>query len=70
MKIGLKPRTIFITLALVAATAFQAVAQSIEVKGVVIDASTEEPLIGATVRVKDVDLADVTNIDVNSPLRM
>ncbi|MDE6668931.1 MAG: carboxypeptidase-like regulatory domain-containing protein, partial [Muribaculaceae bacterium] len=40
-----------------------AIAQNIEVKGVVIDASTEEPLIGATVRVKDSTIADATNID-------
>ncbi len=40
-----------------------AIAQTVEVKGVVIDASTEEPLIGATVQVKNTSIGDATNID-------
>lgn len=38
-------------------------AQGIEVTGVVIDASTEEPLIGATVQVKNSNIAAATDIE-------
>ena len=38
-------------------------AEGSEIKGVVLDASTEEPLIGATVLVKGTTTGDATNID-------
>ena len=44
-------------------TTMTAWAQGIEVTGVVIDASTEEPLIGATVQVKNSNIAAATDIE-------
>ena len=48
---------------LIAVVALAAKAQNITVKGTVIEASTNEPLIGATVKVKGTGTGTVTNFD-------
>ena len=64
MKTGLQVKVIFMLLLFaISGSSISVMAQGMEVKGVVIDTSTEEPLIGATVRVKDSTIADATNID-------
>jgi hypothetical protein len=48
---------------LIAVVALAAKAQNITVKGTVVEASTNEPLIGATVKVKGTGTGTVTNFD-------
>ncbi len=63
MKIGLQMKKFILLLLMATSLTVSAIAQTAEVKGVVIDASTEEPLIGATVQVKNTSIGDATNID-------
>ncbi len=63
MKTGFHIKVFLMLLLVAIGGGIPAMAQGMEVKGVVIDASTEEPLIGATVRVKDTNNANATNID-------
>lgn len=63
MKIGLQMKKIILLLLTITALNLSAMGQTTEVKGVVIDASTEEPLIGATVQVKNSSIGGATNLD-------
>ena len=43
--------------------------QAIDVKGVIIDKATGEPLIGATVQIEGTTTGAVTDIDTDNPIR-
>ncbi len=53
----------FTLIALMLTGVMPAMAQGVEITGVVLDAQTEDPLIGATVKVKDSTIGDATNLD-------
>ena len=53
----------FTLLALIITGVLPAMAQGVDITGVVLDAQTEDPLIGATVKVKDSMAGDATNLD-------
>lgn len=53
----------FTLLALIITGVLPAMAQGVDITGVVLDAQTEDPLIGATVKVKDSMTGDATNLD-------
>lgn len=55
-------------LALVFLFCLQATGQTLNIKGIVVDAQTDEPLIGATVAVKGTSKGTVTDIDGNYSL--
>ena len=56
-------RIMFTLLALIITGVLPAMAQGVDITGVVLDAQTEDPLIGATVKVKDSMTGDATNLD-------
>ena len=53
----------FTLLTLIITGVLPAMAQGVDITGVVLDAQTEDPLIGATVKVKDSMAGDATNLD-------
>ncbi len=68
MKIKVQKLMSLLFLAVMLAWVSPAYAQTMNVKGTVLDDATEEPLIGATVRVKGTQLACATDIDGNFAL--
>lgn len=68
MKIKVQKLMSLLFLAVMLAWVSPVYAQTLNVKGTVLDDATEEPLIGATVRVKGTQLACATDIDGNFAL--
>ncbi len=63
MKIGLQMKKFILFLLMATSITISAIAQTAEVNGVVVDASTEEPLIGATVQVKNSSNGSATDFE-------